>query len=86
MYEVLIKEYLKRMSLKDINDFALKNEITLKPGEDKILYDFVKENWQVIYKGDPTDVFNELKKKVSKETFDSGIKLYKDLKSKLKGN
>ena len=41
MYEVIIKEYLKRLSLKDINDFANKNNVSLKSGEDKILYDFI---------------------------------------------
>lgn len=30
MYEVIIKEYLKRLSLKDINDFANKNNVSLK--------------------------------------------------------
>ena len=29
MYEALIKEYLKRLSLKDINDFAAKNKIII---------------------------------------------------------
>ena len=41
MYEVIIKEYLKRLSLKDINDFANKNNVSLKPGEDKVLYDSI---------------------------------------------
>lgn len=86
MYEVLIKEYLKRMSLKDINDFALKNGVSLKPGEDKVLYDFIKENWQEVYKGDPTSAFNELKKKVSPETYENGMKLYNEFKNKLNGN
>ena len=33
-----IKEYLKRLSLKDINDFASKNGIVLPNGEDKKIY------------------------------------------------
>ena len=39
MYEILIKEYLKRLSLKDINDFANKNKMPLLPTEDKIIYE-----------------------------------------------
>ena len=35
MYEAFIREYLKRLSLKDINDFASKNGIVLPNGEDK---------------------------------------------------
>ena len=52
MYEVIIKEYLKRLSLKDINDFANKNNVSLKPGEDKVLYNFIMNNWMEVYKGD----------------------------------
>ena len=57
MYEVLIKQYLKRLSLKDINDFANKNNMPLKQGEDKVIYDFIINNWQEVYKGDAKKIF-----------------------------
>ena len=70
MYEVIIKEYLKRLSLKDINDFANKNNVSLKPGEDKVLYDFIMNNWMEVYKGD--------------ETYNNGIKLFNEFKNKFR--
>ena len=84
MYEVIIKEYLKRLSLKDINDFANKNNVSLKPGEDKVLYDFIMNNWMEVYKGDSNKAFSKLKGKVSDETFDKGIKLFNEFKNKFR--
>lgn len=84
MYEVLIKEYLKRLSLKDINDFASKNNITLKNGEDKIIYDFIKNNWMEVYKGDVNKAFNSLKKEVSEDTYNAIMNLYNEFKDKIK--
>lgn len=84
LYEVLIKEYLKRLSLKDINDFASKNNITLKNSEDKIIYDFIKNNWMEVYKGDANKAFNSLKKEISIDTYNAIINLYNEFKDKIK--
>ncbi len=84
MYDVLIKEYLKRLSLNDIDKFALKNGITLKPNENKIIYDFIMQNWQEVYNGNSEKSFLKLKEKVSKETYDEVIKLFNTFKNKIK--
>ena len=83
MYELLIKEYLKRLSLKDINDFAHKNGIILKDNEDKKIYDFIMNNWQSVYNGD-INIFNKLKENVSEETYKCAIDLYNEFKDKIK--
>ncbi len=84
MYEVLIKEYLKRLSLKDISDFAVKNGSPLKPGEDKILYDFIMNNWKEVYKGDAMKAIGTLKGKLSNDTYNNGLKLFNEFKDKIK--
>lgn len=84
MYEVLIKEYLKRLSLKDINDFANKNNMPLINGEDKIIYDFIMNNWQEVYKGDANKAFMKLKQKVSSNTYNNIMTLYNEFKDKIK--
>ncbi len=84
MYEVLIKEYLKRLSLKDINNFANKNNMPLEKGEDKIIYDFIMNNWLEVYKGDANKAFIILKKQVSPNTFNNIMKLYNEFKDKIK--
>lgn len=84
MYEVLIKEYLKRLSLKDINYFANKNNMPLINGEDKIIYDFIMNNWQEVYKGDANKAFLKLKQKVSSNTYNNIMTLYNEFKDKIK--
>ena len=84
MYEVLIKEYLKRLSLKNINDFANKNGMPLKQGEDKIIYNFIMQNCQEVYKGDGLKTLGTLKGKVSDETYDAIIKMFNMYKDKIK--
>ena len=49
MYELVIREYVKKMTLDDINNFAYKNGILLPKGEDKIIYDFIKNNSPYIF-------------------------------------
>lgn len=84
MYEVLIKEYLKRLSLKDINNFANKNNMPLKQGEDKIIYNFIMNNWQEVYKGDAKKSFSKIKPMVSDGTYNNIISLYNEFKNKIK--
>ncbi len=84
MYEAFIREYLKRLSLKDINDFANKNNMHLKQNEDKIIYDFIMKNWKEVYKGDAIKVLNSLKKDVSEDTFNNIMTLYEQFKNKIK--
>ena len=84
MYEVLIKQYLKRLSLKDINDFANKNNMPLKQGEDKVIYDFIMNNWQEVYKGDAKKAFSKIKPMLSENTYNNITSLYNEFKDKIK--
>ena len=84
MYEVLIKEYLKKLSLNDINDFDTKNNMPLASGEDKIIYELIMNNWKDVYKGNSTNVFSTLKEKVSENTYNNVISLYNKYKGMIK--
>ena len=61
-----------------------KNNVSLKPGEDKVLYDFIMNNWMEVYKGDSDKAFSKLKGKVSDETYNNGIKLFNEFKNKFR--
>ena len=84
MYEVLINSYVNKLSLNDINNFANKNNIILKNGEDKIIYDFIKNNWKEVYKGDTLKELYKIREKVSNDTFNEIIKLYEKYKDKIR--
>ena len=84
MYEMLIKEYIKRLSLKDINDFANKNNINLINDEDKKIYDLITKYWKDVYNGNPNEAFTILKNEVSEDTYNKVIDLYNKYKRKIR--
>lgn len=84
MLENIIKEYLKKLTIKDINNFALKYNFKLQSGEDKTIYNFIMNNWKEIYSSDHTVAFQKLKNLVSVDTYNFAIKLYNEYKNKYK--
>lgn len=79
--EIFIKEFVKNMQESDIYNYALKKEnITLTDNEVKTIYMYIKNYWQVFYKGDPTSLFEELKDMVEPKTYDKLIELYNKYK------
>lgn len=84
MYDILIKEYLRRLSLNDINNFAIKNGTPLNPGEDKVIYNFIMNNWKEVYKGDANKALGKLKGQVSPNTYNNIINLYNQYKGMIK--
>lgn len=84
MYKIIIKEYLKKLSLKDINDFSKKNNINLPIGEDKKIYNIIIKYWEDIYDGNTKEAFDILKKEVSNDTYNAIINLYNEYKDKIK--
>ena len=84
MYEMIIENYIKKITINDINNFANNNKILLLPGEDKILFNFINKYWKEAYKGDINMVFEELKKQVSENTYNYAINLYNKYKYLIK--
>lgn len=84
MYEYLIGEYVNnKLKEQDINNFALKKNIHLTEDEIKIIYMYIKNYWREFYKGDPIELFIELKEKLNTNTYNTIIKLYKEYKNKI---
>ena len=79
MYEMIIKNYLNKLTIDDINLFAKKNNIPIKDGEDIIIYNFIKNNWEKVYNEDDYD-FSILKGKISDELLNNINDLYNKYK------
>ena len=84
MYEKLIKECVLKLTEEDILKFAKKKGITITDEEIKTIYMYIKNYWKEFYKGDPTDLFLELKEKLSKDVYDEILNLYNEYKKKIK--
>ncbi len=75
-----IREYIKKITEEDIYNFALKEGITLMENEEKIIYVYLKNYWQVFLNEDSTFLFEELKGKLSPKTYEKIIELYNKYK------
>ena len=76
MKERLISEYVNRMTLEDVNNFALKNGINLKDNEIKLIYDHIKSNWHTIVFGNPRGILDDLKEKLDSTSYQKVESLY----------
>lgn len=76
MKERLINEYVNRMTLEDVNNFALKNGIILKDKEVKVIYDHIKNNWRTIVFGNPRGILDDLKEKLDSTSYQKVESLY----------
>ena len=80
MYELFIKNYIKKMTINDVYNFANKENYVLLDYEAKVILYYIKNYWQIILKENPTNVFNNLKKEIRPETFNKIIQLYNQYK------
>jgi len=60
----IIKKYVNMITIKDISDFGIKNDIYLDDNELNTLYDVIKNNYEVLLNDDKR-VFNYLENKIN---------------------
>lgn len=80
MMEKMINSYVNKLTKNDILKFADKNNITLTNDEIDIIFNTIKKDWQDLLHN-PNKVFNNIKSKVSLNTYNNIIYFY-DLYSK----
>lgn len=83
MNEFLIKEYINRMTIDDIKNFSNKKGIELDDKETCILFEYIKKYWRTILYGNPKNILNDIKEKVSENTYNKIEKLYIEFKEKI---
>ena len=81
--EFLIKGYVDRITEKNIVEYANKNGVSINDEEAKTVYLYIKNYWQIFYKGNPKELFNELRGKLRPNTYNMVVKLYNEYKSKM---
>lgn len=82
MYEIIIRDYINKLTEQDIIEYSKRKNIELNDDEVKILYLYAKNYWREFYKGYPKDLIEELKEKLRPQTFKTLYKIYIDLKQK----
>lgn len=81
----LIKQYINRLTINNINDFAIKNNIILNEKELNVLYEVTKNHYEELLAGNDTKIVNYLKENLTDENFTKINNLYNEYKVKYQG-
>ena len=84
MIKKMIENYIKNLTINDINEFATKNNIFLNNNELNLIYKQIKENWYTIIYKDPTPIFQNIKENINTDTYQKIITLYYSFYEKYK--
>ncbi len=82
MGEKFIKNYINKLTINDINNFLLKENISINSNDINIIYIYIKNNFDEILK-DEVKVLNRVKNDVNKDTYDKILYLYDKYKDKI---
>ena len=82
MYKNIISKYIPLLTVDHVKNYALNNNIDLNNHEAKIVYDFIKDNYEKLSDGN-LDNLLPLKNHLSTNTYNNLIILYKNMCIKL---
>ena len=57
MIQNLIKEHISKLTVSDVNKFAVENNVHLTEEELNNVYDVIKNNWYQLIYGDSNSIF-----------------------------
>ena len=84
MNEFIIKNYISKITIEDINKFSKKHNIELSKEELKLVEQHIKNDWKKIIYGDPKPILENLKQKLNQEKYQKIENLYIEFKNKYK--
>ena len=82
MNKLLIYEYINRLRREDIINFSNIRGISLESYEIDVIYYYIKNEYKRFF-NNPMEVLNEVKNKVSNNTYNEIINLYDKYKNKI---
>ena len=83
MKKFIIKKYIDKLSIQNINNFTLNNNIVLTEKELEYMYNLIKNNWEQILSNDDS-ILLKLNGNVDNESIKKIEKLYYEYKKKYK--
>ena len=81
IYQNIIKNYINKLNRNDIKQFISKNNIRYTEEEIDTIYSFIINNYNDLTNGN-TNIFNNLKNKISSELYQNLLNLYLEYKNK----
>lgn len=74
----IIKNYINNLEIHDVKAFLFSKEIDASDDEIRIIFEYIKRDWETIIYKDASTIFKELEQKLSNKTYISLIILYKE--------
>ncbi len=81
----LIGQYVNKLTIDNINDFAVKNNINLNEKELNVLLDVTKNHYRDLLDGNDKKIKEHLKKHLTNENYEKVTNLYNEYKEKYQG-
>ena len=81
----LVGQYVNKLTINNINDFALKNNIKLNKKELNVLLEVAKKHYSELLEDNSKDVEDYLKDHLTNENYDKVVGLYYEYKEKYQG-
>lgn len=78
----LIKNYINKLTVNDVNNLAISHNINLNQQELDFIYNKIKNNYETLLYGNNELIFNELKNKVSNDNYQKIKNLFNEYKYK----
>lgn len=78
----IIISYINKITINNINEFAIKNNIYLSENELKYIHKTIKENYDQILKGNDEEIIDNINQNIKHPNNIKIINLYKTYKSK----
>ncbi len=82
MYDYLIGEYLKKLTVDEIITYAKKKEYYITYNDAIILLSYAKKYYKELLNGYPKEILEEIKGKINPITYKEAYKLYLEYKLK----
>lgn len=82
MNEYIIGEYIKKLNINDILNYAKKENITISENDATILYSYAKKYYKEFLGGNPNKILKEIRDKINPITYKELYKIY--IKYKMK--
>lgn len=78
----LLKEYINKLTINDVNNYLEKQDIYLNKEELSIIYNHVINDWYNFIYINPIPILNNIKSTISIDNYNKIIKLYDEYKDK----
>jgi len=79
----LLEQFINRLNKEEINNFALKEGVTLEDYELDIIYNHIKKDYKTVIFGNARSILDKVKQEVKPLTYNKIENLYERFKNRI---